>query len=220
MKEAIFLSLKIAFISTIITSILGILTSRYIIKSKLKQKSILEVFFMLPMVLPPSLVGYILLIFIGRRGFLGKFLLNFDITLIFSPIAACLASIVVSFPLMYQSCKSAFLSVKEEYEDMAKTLGASELKIFFKILIPLATKGIAGGMLLSFARALGEFGATLMVAGNIPKKTQTIPIALYYAVENSDYDVANKLSFIIILISFFIIFFMNYVVFSKKGKKI
>jgi molybdate transport system permease protein len=160
--------------------------------------------------LPPSVAGYGLLILVGKRGFVGQFLYNtFGVSIVFTWIAACVAATIVSLPLMYQSCKAAFLNVDSIYENAARTLGAGESKVFWKVVIPLAWPGIVGGIALSFARALGEFGATLMVAGNIPGKTQTIPLAIYFAVEDGDLKTANTLMIIVIVFSFLLIYSLN-----------
>ncbi|MCY6354292.1 molybdate ABC transporter permease subunit [Clostridium sp. ZS2-4] len=206
----IILSLKIAFISTIFTFIIGMFLSRIFTKYNFKAKDILESLIIMPMVLPPTITGYGLLILLSKRSFLGKFLYNiFGITLIFTPAAACIAASVVALPLMYQSCKAAFLNVDHTYENAARTLGSGEWRIFWKITFPLAWPGIVSGIILSFARALGEFGATLMVAGNIPGKTQTIPTAIYFAVDNGYTEVANTLLAVVVVFSFILVFGLN-----------
>jgi len=208
--KPLILSLKISLISTIIVLILGVLLARFFTTRSFRGKSFLEVLLILPMVLPPSVIGYGLLILVGRRGFIGKILYNlFGVSIIFTWVAACIASIIVSLPLMYQSCKTAFINVDGVYENAARTLGANRKTVFWKILIPLAWPGIASGVALSFARALGEFGATLMVAGNIPGKTQTIPLALYFAVESGDMRTANMLMGIVVVFSFVLIYGLN-----------
>ncbi|WPC43613.1 molybdate ABC transporter permease subunit [Clostridium sp. JS66] len=206
----IIISLKVSLISTIFTCIIGIALARLFTKYEFKGKDILEVLIILPMVLPPSVVGYGLLVILGRYGFIGKFILNvFNKSLIFTLTAACIASFVVSLPLMYQSCKAAFINMDKVCENAARTLGASELKVFFKVTLPMAFPGIISGLVLSFARALGEFGATLMIAGNIPGKTQTIPTAIYFAVESGDNRTANILVLIVLIFSFTTIYSLN-----------
>ncbi|MCR1933208.1 molybdate ABC transporter permease subunit [Clostridium tepidum] len=208
--QPIILSLKVALISTIFTFIFGVLLARIFTKFNFKGKNILESLIILPMVLPPTITGYGLLILMSKRGFIGKFLYeNFGISIIFTPAAACVAATVVSIPLMYQSAKAAFLNIDHMYENAARTLGVSEWKIFLKISFPLAWPGIVSGSVLAFARSLGEFGATLMVAGNIPGKTQTIPIAIYFAVDNGYTKVANTLLGIVVVFSFLLIFLLN-----------
>lgn len=206
----ILISIKIALIATIFTLILGIFLARIFTKYDFKGKDIFENLVILPMVLPPSVTGYGLLILIGKRGFIGKFLHEtFGISLVFTWVAACIAATIVSLPLMYQSCKAAFLNVNHIYENAARTLGASENRVFWKVAIPLAWPGIVSGTVLSFARALGEFGATLMVAGNIPGKTETIPLAIYFAVEGGDLKTANTLMGIVVVFSFILIYCLN-----------
>lgn len=208
--SCILVSLKVALSATVITLILGVFLARVFTKYNFKGKDIFEILIILPMVLPPSVVGYGLLILISKRGIIGKFIYNvFGINLVFTVEAACIAATIVSLPLMYQSCKTAFLNVDNIYENAARTLGASEKRIFWKVVMPLAWPGIVSGIVLSFARALGEFGATLMVAGNIPGKTATIPIAIYFAVEDGDLKNANILMGIVVVFSFILIYSIN-----------
>lgn len=206
----ILISLKVAIPATFVTLILGVLLARLFTRYDFKLRDILEVILILPMVLPPSVTGYGLLILTGRRGPVGKLTyLLFGKDIIFTWVAASMASVVVSLPIMYQSVKTAFLNVDKTYENAARTLGASEEKIFWRITVPLAWPGIVSGLVLAFARALGEFGATLMVAGNIPGRTQTIPLAIYFAVESGDTRTANILMAIVILFSFTAIYGLN-----------
>lgn len=206
----ILISLKVASVATVITAIVGMALGLLFVRKKFPGKDILEVIITLPMVMPPSITGYILLLIIGRKGFVGKILQDvFGINLIFTWQAACIAAAVVSLPLMYQSCKSAFMAVDKTYENAARTLGANEWRVFSKITMPLAWPGIASGLVLSFARALGEFGATLMVAGNIPGKTENIPIATYFAVESNNLVKANFLMIVVVFFSFVTIFSLN-----------
>lgn len=208
--QPIILSLKVSFIATMFTLIIGVGLARVFTKLNFRGKSILEVMIILPMVLPPSVTGYLLLMFIGRRGPLGGFLYNnFNIQIVFTWVAAVIASSFVSLPLMYQNAKSAFQSVDPACENAAKTLGAGSWRIFFRVSLPLAWPGIVSGTVLSFARALGEFGATLMVAGNIPGKTQTIPLSIYFLVEAGDNKTADILVAIVTVFSFILIFAMN-----------
>lgn len=206
----ILLSLKIAFISTFITLILGLILAYVFTKHEFLFKDGLEVILTLPMTLPPTIMGYILLLLFSRKGPIGKILYNaFDINVIFTWVAGCIAAVVVSLPLMYQSIKSSFLSTDPVYENVARTLGKSEFEIFTKVTIPLALPGIVSGIVLSFSRAIGEFGATLMVAGNIPGKTETIPLAIFYAVESNNRQKANLLMAIVIGFSFINIYLLN-----------
>ncbi len=215
----VILSLRVATISTIITMIVGIVFAYIFVRYNFHFKDLLESVLILPMVLPPSVIGYILLVIFGKRGFIGVYLNKiFGISIIFTWIACVIASVVVSIPLMYQSVKSSFLAIDENYINAARTLGASEKKIFFKVILPLAMPGIVSGTVLSFARALGEFGATMMIAGNIPGKTQTIPTAIYYAIASDDMNKANVLTFIVIIFSFSVIFILNRYQKNKKTK--
>lgn len=208
--QPIILSLKVSFIATFFTFVIGVGLARIFTKLNFKGKSILEVIIILPMVLPPSVTGYLLLMFIGRRGPLGGFLYNnFNVQIVFTWVAAVIASSVVSLPLMYQNAKSAFQSINPAYENAARTLGAGSWRTFFMVALPLAWPGIVSGIVLSFARALGEFGATLMVAGNIPGKTQTIPLSIYFLVEAGDNKTADILVAIVTVFSFILIFAMN-----------
>ncbi|AEF94412.1 molybdate ABC transporter, inner membrane subunit [Desulfotomaculum nigrificans CO-1-SRB] len=205
----VFLSLRTALIATIAVTCLGLPLSRLMARREFPGKDWLESAITLPMVLPPSVVGYGLLMLIGKNGLLGQLLAKMGITIVFTWWAAVLASTVVSFPLMYQSAKAAFRSVDENYEKAARTLGAGEVRIFFTITLPLAWPGILAGLVLSFARALGEFGATLMVAGNIPGQTQTIPLAIFFAVDAGDKATAQTLVIIVTVFSFLVIFWAN-----------
>ncbi len=216
MLSIITLSLKIASISTIIVLIVGVFLSRIFTKYDFKGKDIIETLFLLPLTLPPSVVGYGLLVLIGKRGIIGKFLLdNFDYQIIFTWVAATIAAAIVSFPLMYQQSKAAFQGIDSTLEDAARSLGANSFQVFTKITFPLALKGILSGLVLTFARSLGEFGATIMVAGNIPGKTQNIPLAIYLAVETGDKVLANKLVLIEVIFSFIVVYGVNFWVKKK-----
>lgn len=168
--------------------------------------NIVEFLILAPMVFPPTITGYLLLLFLSPRGPLGPFLAACGLEILFTRASAVIASTVVSLPLMYQSCKSALLSVEPQYAAAARTIGLSERRIFWRVTFPLAWPGILGGIALAFARALGEFGATLMVAGNIPGLTQTLPLALYSAVEGGNQEKANILLVIMLVISFTLVF--------------
>jgi molybdate transport system permease protein len=211
MLEPILLSLKVAIAAVIVVFFFGLAIARTMARKEFPGKNALESLIILPMVLPPTVLGYGLLILLGKRGLIGSFLLEtFDLQLVFTWWAAVIASAVVSFPLMYQSAKAAIAGVDVSLEQAARTLGAKELRIFLTITLPLAWPGILAGLVLSFARALGEFGATLMVAGNIPGKTQTIPLAIYFAVEMGDTDAARNLVLVITLLSFGTVFWLNW----------
>ncbi len=212
------LSIKAAFIATCITSILGIILAYLVINIKGRYKSLLDGILTLPLILPPTVVGFFLLLIFGKNSPIGKIFLLFDKSIIFSFSATVIAATVVSFPMMYRTTRSAFEQIDSNIISSARTLGISEFKIFYKISIPLAMPGIIAGIILSFARAMGEFGATLMLAGNIPNKTQTIPLAIFFAVESGDMKTASIWVIIIIFISFISIFVLNY--WSEKQLKI
>jgi len=147
----------------------------------------------LPLVMPPTVLGYYLLVLLGRRGVIGAWLDKFDIQLVFTWQGAVIASAVVAFPLVLKSARTAFETVDPQFERAARTLGVSEAAVFFRVTLPLAARGILAGALLAFARALGEFGATLMIAGNLPGRTQTLSVAVYAAVQAGDDSTANIL---------------------------
>jgi molybdate transport system permease protein len=204
----VWLSLRVAILSAIFVSITALPLAR-IMEKRFSGRDLLEAAIMLPLVLPPSVVGYGLLVIIGIHGPVGRFFGKFGYSLVFTWFAVVIAATVVAFPLMYQSARGAFTSVNPNFEKAARTLGAGEIKIFFTVTLPLAWPGVMSGLVLAFARAAGEFGATLMVAGNIPGLTQTIPIAIYFAVESGDKATANTLAGIITAFSFLLIFLVN-----------
>jgi molybdate transport system permease protein len=207
----LFLSLKVAFISSFIVFIIGVLLARLLARKTFFGKSFVESLFLLPLVLPPTVVGFGLLILFGKNGVLGRFLLSwFDVQVVFSWIGAVIASVVVSFPLMYQSAVAAFGSIDQRLENVARTMGASEWRVFWTISFPLAWSGLLSGLVLSFARGLGEFGATLMLAGFIPGKTDTLPMAIYFAVESGDMNKASFWVTIIVALGFSTIMWLNW----------
>lgn len=206
----LWISLKTAFLATIITSIIGIFISYKMANYKGRGRGFIDGIFTLPLILPPTVIGFFLLLICGKNGFVGKIFMSFNKNIIFSWGATVIAATVVAFPMMYRTCRSAFEQIDKNMISAARTLGLSETKIFFKIAIPLAWPGIIGGLVLSFARALGEFGATLMIAGNIPGRTQTMPVAIFFAVESGDMNKAMLWVLIIVAISFIMIFLLNY----------
>lgn len=207
--KPILLSLKIASMATVFSLIIGVYLARTMTNKDFPGKNVVEVLITLPMVLPPSVTGYILLILFGRRGIIGSRLYAIGISMVFSWTGAVLAACIVSLPLMYQSVKAAFINVDPIFERAARTLGASERRLFWTISLPLAWPGIVSGVALTFARSLGEFGATLMIAGNIPGKTQTIPLAIYFASDSGDMFTANILVGIMTIFSFVLIYSLN-----------
>ncbi|MFD1362661.1 molybdate ABC transporter permease subunit [Lentibacillus salinarum] len=205
------LSLKIAGIATVIVFVAGIFLARVITRSQFPGKRIVESLLMLPLVLPPTVVGFGLLYLFGSSGPLGKWLLHwFDIQIVFTWTGAVIAAVVVAFPLMYQSAAASFQTYELNLENAARTMGASRWRVFWTISFPLAWPGLLAGLVLTFARALGEFGATLMVAGYIPNQTETIPLAIYFAVEAGDRDVALFWVISILVIGFAAILWLNW----------
>ena len=191
---ALGLTLKVAAWATFLNLFLGVGLGFAIARWRIPGRDLVDAALTLPMVMPPTVLGYYLLVVIGTHGPLGAWLLQaFGIRLIFTWQAAVIAAAIVSFPLVFKAARAAFETVDPQLEDAARTLGISEAAVFFRVSLPLAWRGILAGLLLSFARALGEFGATLMIAGSIPGKTQTLSIAVYEAVQAGQDDVANFL---------------------------
>lgn len=185
------LSIEVAAISGVWVLILGLFFAKLMAKTKFKGKAVVETIFLLPLVLPPSVVGFLLIVVFGRNSVVGHVIEGiFRQPVMFTWWAAVIASTVVAFPLMYQSAKAGFEGIDEDIENAARVDGANELQLFLTISIPLALKAIISGTILSFARALGEFGATLMFAGNIPGKTQTVSTAIYVAMDAGDMNLA------------------------------
>jgi len=185
------LTLKVACWATFFATALGVLVAYAIARVRFPGRDLLDAAMMLPMVMPPTVLGYYILVLVGRRGPIGAWLdSTFGITLIFTWQGAVIASTLVAFPLVYKAAATAFEGVDRQYEQAARVLGKSEWAVFLRVTLPLAWRGILGGSMLGFARALGEFGATLMVAGSIPGKTQTLSIAVYEAVQAGNDDLA------------------------------
>jgi len=184
----------VAGCATAINLVLGVAAGWWLAHRAFPGRDLLDAAFTLPMVMQPTVLGYYLLVVIGSQGPIGAWLLQaFGVRLIFTWQAAVIAASVVAFPLVFKAARAAFENVDPQLEDAARTLGISELAVFFRVSLPLAWRGILAGLLLSFARALGEFGATLMVAGSIAGKTQTLSIAVYEAVQAGRDDTANFL---------------------------
>ncbi|WP_377887943.1 molybdate ABC transporter permease subunit [Alkalihalobacillus sp. R86527] len=200
--DPILISLKIAIVSTLIVTIIGIAVSRFMAKRTFRGKSIVDTFLMLPLVLPPSVVGFILLVGFGASSLVGRWIeMVFQHPLVFTWQAGVLASSVVAFPLMYQSARIGFEAVDSNLEDAARVDGGGKWTVLWNISLPLSLNALVSGIILSFARALGEFGATLMFAGNLPGKTQTMPTAIYVAIDSGKMELAWAWVAITILIS-------------------
>ncbi|MBP0627601.1 MULTISPECIES: molybdate ABC transporter permease subunit [unclassified Cupriavidus] len=187
------LSLKVAGWATALNAVLGVGAAWALARWRSPLRDVVDAVLTLPLVLPPTVLGYYLLVLVGRRGVFGEWLSSLGIELVFTWQGAVLASTIVAFPLVLKSARAAFEGVDHQLENAARVLGVSESGIFFRVTLPLAARGIIAGVLLAFARALGEFGATLMVAGNLPGRTQTLSVAIYEAVQAGDDNTANLL---------------------------
>ncbi|SEL71356.1 molybdate ABC transporter permease subunit [Paenibacillus sp. OK003] len=197
------LSLQVALLSSVIAAVFGLTVAWKMSRTSFRGKIFLETAFMLPLVLPPTVVGFILLVLLGRKSLLGQWIeAIFSAPVIFSWWAAVIASVVVAFPLVYQTMKSGFSGIDRDLEDAGRSIGANEWQVFRYISLPLAGRALMTAFILGFARALGEFGATLMIAGNIPGKTQTVPTAIYVAVDSGNQTMAWMWTGSIIVISF------------------
>jgi len=194
------ISLATVFTATAITFFTGIAAARWMARYEGRMRSVIDGVLILPLVLPPTVVGLGLLMLFGKNGPIGQVLLLLGATVVFSWPATVITATVVSFPLMYMNARGAFEQVDVSIENAARTLGAGEWRTFWSITLPLAWPGVAAGAVMAFARAIGEFGATLMLAGYIPGKTATIPVAIYFAVQEGDMDRALALVLIVLFI--------------------
>jgi molybdate transport system permease protein len=196
------LSLQVALTATFFIVVAGIPVAYFLARRDFKGKELVDILFTLPLVLPPTVTGYYLIILFGRRGALGRFLYNWTgWSLMFTWYGAVLASFVVALPLMIKTSRAAMESVDRNLINASYTLGHSEWETVVRVIIPLAKKGIIAGTVLSFARAMGEFGATLMIAGNIPGKTNTLPLSIYTMAGSGDWSKANILVLFLTLLS-------------------
>ncbi|MEW6666274.1 MAG: molybdate ABC transporter permease subunit [Thermodesulfobacteriota bacterium] len=188
------LTLKVASLATLFSFLAGVMLAKFIAHFRFPGRDWLDAILTLPLVLPPTVLGYYLIVLLGRKGWLGRFLLeSFGISLMFTWQGAVIASAVVSFPLIFKSARASFESVDQDLEKAARTLGSSEWAVFLRVSLPLAWRGMLAGAMLAFARAMGEFGATLMIAGNLPGKTQTLSLAVYNAVQSGNDHLATTL---------------------------
>ncbi|RCS58357.1 molybdate ABC transporter permease subunit [Parvibium lacunae] len=184
LAPAFLLSLKVASWACLIALVIGVLLGYTLAHWRWRGQALLDSLLLLPMVLPPTVLGYYLLVVLGRQGWLGQWLESwFGVRLIFTWQGAVIAASVIALPLVYKSARAAFESVDTQLEQTAQSLGLSACAVFFRVSLPLASRGILAGGLLAFTRAFGEFGATLMIAGSIPGQTQTLSIAVYEAVQ-------------------------------------
>ncbi|MGO1767582.1 molybdenum ABC transporter permease subunit [Advenella sp. S44] len=205
------ISLKVAGCAILINLVLGIGTGWLLARRSFPGRDLLDTVLTLPMVLPPTILGYYLIVLLGRHGWLGRYLDQwFGVQMIFTWQGAVVAAAVVSFPLVFKPARAAFESIDSNYEDAARVLGLNEIALFLRVTLPLAWRGILAGLLLAFARALGEFGATLMIAGNIPGKTQTLSIAVYEAVQAGADAQATFIVLVISIVCTIILFSARY----------
>ncbi len=218
----ILISIRTAAASMLVTFFLGIACARLVAGLRSPRwKMILDGILTLPLVLPPTVMGFFLLYLLGVKRPLGRFFLDyFGVKIAFSWGATVIAAVVIAFPLMYRAARGAFEQVDENLIFAARTLGISERKIFWKIMMPLALPGVAAGGILAFARGLGEFGATAMIAGNIAGKTRTLPLAVYSAVAAGDMESAYQYVVVIVAVSFVVVVGMNWLAMrEQKGKR-
>jgi len=201
------LTLKVAGFATLLALVMGVAVAFLLARHAFPGRDLLDAVCTLPMVMPPTVLGYYLIVLIGRRGWIGEWLWErFGITLMFTWQGAVFAAAIVAFPMVFKAARAAFEAVDHQFEGAARTLGVSEWGIFFRVTLPLAWRGVLAGTMLAFARAMGEFGATLMVAGNIPGRTQTLSLAVYDAVQAGQDDMANFLVIVTSLVCVAILF--------------
>lgn len=208
----LFISLKTGIVATFISFFLGIYAARKVVKTTPGKKAVIDGILTLPMVLPPTVAGFFLLLIFSKRRPFGIFLYEtFDIKVVQSWLGCIIAATVIAFPLMYRNARAAFEQLDVNLIYAGRTLGMSDIRIFWKVVIPSAGPGIASGTILTFARALGEYGATSMLAGNIPGKTGTISQKIAMVIQDGDYATAGVWVAIVMLIAFLVIFFMNFI---------
>ncbi len=205
----LYISVKIAVVSTVITFFLGVIAARAVVSMK-RLKFLVDTVFSLPLVLPPTVVGFFLLILFGKNTAFGSFLTRIGIEIVFTWQGAVIAATVVSFPIMYRTMRGAFEQVDRELIDVARLFGCGRLRTIMKVWIPLSWPGVVSGLTLSFARALGEFGATIMIAGNLPGKTRTMSVAVYTAMQSGDRQQAYLWTGVILVMSFAMLLAINY----------
>lgn len=196
-RYPLLLTLKVTLFSTFFAALLGIFFAYWMSKLRFFGRTFADAVLTLPMVLPPTVLGYYLLILFGKKGIIGHFLLEqFQYSILFNLHGAVLASTIVSFPLVYRSVKASFEDLDPEYEEIALTLGKSKWETFLTVILPLSWRGILAGSMMAYARGMGEFGATLMIAGNIPERTQTIALAIYDSVQSGKDEFSLILVFV------------------------
>ena len=210
------ISMKTSVAATIIAFVAGIAAAAFVMRLK-NHKNLVDGIFTLPLVLPPTVIGFFLLVLLGKNGLFGKILLGFESSVVFTWTATVIASAVVAFPLMYRASKASFEQLDQTLVYSAQTLGMSETRIFFRVILPNCRYGILSGTILAFSRAMGEFGATVIIAGNIPGKTQTMALAVYTAIQSGDRALAFRWALLISAISLLAVVVMNSI--SQKGDR-
>jgi molybdate transport system permease protein len=214
----LYLSLRVALTATVISFAVGLPIAYFLSKGRGKLVDFVDTLTNLPVVLPPTVLGYYLLVLLGRQSPIGTFFENtFNTMIIFTPTGAIIASTVVSIPYFIKSSKTAFLEINEDYLNAARLLGRNEFSVFCTVVMPVAWRGIVAGITMSFARALGDFGTTLMVSGSIPNKTMTMPIAIYDALLAGNKSMANLLVIIMTSIAILVLFIIN--ILERKMKR-
>jgi molybdate transport system permease protein len=215
----VIISLKTASAAIVATFFLGLFVALLVVRIKSgKMRMILDGILTLPLVLPPTVMGFLLLLIFGVNRPIGRALLDFmGVRIVFSWTSTVIAAVVISFPLMYRAARGAFEQVDQNLVMAARTLGMSEGKIFWRIIMPLSLPGVVTGAILAFARGLGEFGATAMIAGNIASKTRTLPLAIYSEVAAGNMETAGYYVVIVLVISFVVVVSTNY--FTDRGRK-
>lgn len=214
--SAVFLSVKVTVVATVLLSIIGIGLALLLAKVQFPGRTLVETITSLPLVLPPTVVGYYLLLALGRGSPLVEW---FHVQVLFTWPAAAIASTIAGLPLMVQASRAAIAGIDPVLENAARTLGLSELDILRRVTLPLARRGIVAGLILGSARALGEFGATLMVAGNIPGKTQTLPLAIYDAVQSRQYELANIMVIVMTGLAFIGLWFVRRLEAGRRSER-
>ncbi len=206
----LFFSLKVASLATLIGTIVGLPIAYFLSKSRNRLSDLADTLLTLPVVLPPTVLGYYLLVALGRQSWIGRLLEeHFGIMLVFTPAGAVIAASIVSVPFLLKSARSAFSEIDRNVIHAASLLGRSEWSVFFSVVLPLAWRGVMSGIILAFARALGDFGTTLMVSGSIPGETLTMPIAIYDAMQAGNEEMTFMLVLIMTLVAFMLLFLLN-----------
>lgn len=206
----LYLSFRVAFTATIVSFIIGLPIAYFLSRGRGKIIDFIDTFTNLPVVLPPTVLGYYLLVLLGRQSPIGRFLENnFNTMIVFTPAGAVIASTIVAIPYLIKTAKAAFLEINGDYLNAARLLGRNELSVFITVVMPVAWRGIVAGLTMTFVRALGDFGTTLMVSGSIPNKTMTMPIAIYDALQAGNKEIANLLVLIMTSIAVIVLFAVN-----------